>query len=102
MNPYIYRGVVVADVDISHIDVNQCDMDDDDDNTEDVFFNIFRGTHKCPNSTRVILEIRMFKLLLTRLEHMSSPLVFSGVRVAQSLVFCVVLYGKKSLKISKG
>jgi hypothetical protein len=34
----------VADVDISHIDVNQCDMDDDDDNTEDVFLNVFRGT----------------------------------------------------------
>ena len=47
----------MADVDISHIDVNQCDMDDDD-NTEDVFLNVFRGTHKCPNSTRVILEIR--------------------------------------------
>ena len=94
MNRYIYRGVVAADVDISHIDVNQCDMDDDN-NTEDVFVNVFRGTHKCPNSTRVILEIRMFRLLLTLLEPLSSPIVISGVRVAQSLVFCVVFCRKR-------
>ena len=30
------------------------------------------------------------ELLLSLLEHLSSPLVFIGVRVAQSLVFCVV------------
>jgi hypothetical protein len=29
--------------------------------------------------------------LLTLIEHMSSPLFFYWVRVAQSLVFCVVL-----------
>jgi hypothetical protein len=28
--------------------------------------------------------------LLTLPDHMSSPSVFSGVRIAQSLVFCVV------------
>jgi hypothetical protein len=33
----------------------------------------------------------MQKELLTLPEHQSSPAMFSGVRVARSLIFCVVL-----------
>jgi hypothetical protein len=39
----------------------------------------------------VILRVPLVEQeLLTLMEHMSSPLVYSGVRVARSLVFCVM------------
>jgi hypothetical protein len=60
--------------------------------------------------------ITMFstKYLLTHSKHLSSPPVFSGGRIPQSLVFCVVFFyivvstfpfghcRRKSLKIPKG
>ena len=41
--------------------------------------------------TRLTRRVSLVEqVLLTLPEHLSSPLVFSGVRVAQSLVFCVM------------
>ena len=48
------RGVSLIDIDLSSIDINQCDHDNRDEQNEgDVFFDTFRGTHKCQPTTKV-------------------------------------------------
>ena len=51
------------------------------------------NSHWFSNGTVKLLETRVTRqemLIVTVSEHMSSPPVSSGVRVAQSLVLCVV------------
>ena len=51
--------------------------------------------------TRVAWRVPLMEQeLLTLLDHMSSPLVFSRARVAQSLVFCVALCRSLSVRFS--
>ena len=45
-----FRGVATVDIDLTNIDVNQCDLNE---RKRDVFLNHFRGTHKCRSSTKV-------------------------------------------------
>ena len=47
----ICRGVTSIDIDLSILDINQCDTKE----PSDAFFNVFRGTHKCPENSEVIL-----------------------------------------------
>jgi len=42
------------------------------------------------NDTPCLIPVYVGTMLLALPKHLSSPLVFSGVRVAQSLVFCIV------------
>lgn len=47
-------GVSLIDIDLSSIDINQCDHDNRDEQNEgDVFFDAFRGTHTCQPTTKV-------------------------------------------------
>ena len=51
--------------------------------------------------TRVAWQVPLMEQkLLTLLDHLSSPLVFSRARVAQSLVFCVALCRSLSVRFS--
>lgn len=43
------RAVAAIDIQLSNLDVNQCDGDE----SKYVFFNAFKGTHKCPRTTKV-------------------------------------------------
>lgn len=45
-----FRGVATTDVDLTNVDINQCDGNFD---TNDPFKGAFRGTHKCPRHTKV-------------------------------------------------
>ncbi|VDI57734.1 Hypothetical predicted protein [Mytilus galloprovincialis] len=46
----IFKGVATIDIELTDKDINQCDLGYDDDSV-DLFFNVFRGTHKCPIET---------------------------------------------------
>ncbi|XP_052091298.1 uncharacterized protein LOC127728109 [Mytilus californianus] len=45
-----FKGVATIDIELTDKDINQCDLEYEDD-TVDLFFNVFRGTHKCPIET---------------------------------------------------
>jgi hypothetical protein len=51
--------------------------------------------------TRVTRQVLLVEQELLALpEHMRSPWIFSGVRVAQSLVFCLVFWGSLFVRLS--
>ncbi|XP_014256186.1 probable G-protein coupled receptor CG31760 [Cimex lectularius] len=50
-NKHGSKGYLSIDVDISHLDVNQCDSSEDDDSNQIV---AFKGSHKCHSSTKCI------------------------------------------------
>ena len=54
----ICRGVASIDIDLSSLDINQCDTIQ----PSDAFFNVFRGTHKCPENSEVILVFNHIEL----------------------------------------
>ncbi|KAH9638803.1 hypothetical protein HF086_002043 [Spodoptera exigua] len=43
------KGIVSLDIDISSLEINQCEADTEDDNDNQIYS--FHGTHKCPNDT---------------------------------------------------
>jgi hypothetical protein len=54
-------------------------------------FNHIKARRLFNLETRVTRRVPLVKLeLVTLLEHLTSPRICSGVRVARSLVFCVV------------
>ena len=49
----MYRGVATIDIELTNIDINQCDSDDSKSTSG---LDVFRGTHKCQPTTTVQLE----------------------------------------------
>lgn len=47
----VFKGVAFIDMNLNESDINQCDIDDDDESA-DIFLNVFRGTHKCLPNTK--------------------------------------------------
>ncbi|XP_071153053.1 uncharacterized protein [Mytilus edulis] len=46
----MFKGVATIDIELTDKDINQCDLEYDE-YSVDLFFNVFRGTHKCPIET---------------------------------------------------
>ncbi|XP_071125323.1 metabotropic glycine receptor-like [Mytilus edulis] len=46
-----FKGVAFIDMNLNDTDINQCDLDDDDESI-DIFLNVFRGTHECLPDTK--------------------------------------------------
>ncbi|XP_063414842.1 metabotropic glycine receptor-like [Mytilus trossulus] len=46
-----FKGVAFIDMNLNDTDINQCELDDDDESI-DIFLNIFRGTHTCLPDTK--------------------------------------------------
>lgn len=46
---FVYRGVATIDIELTNIDINQCDHEASSFSALDVF----RGTHRCPQTTKV-------------------------------------------------
>lgn len=51
------RGYLSVDVDISELDVNQCDSPETADETADEIV-AFHGTHKCHNATTMVSRVK--------------------------------------------
>lgn len=49
---YSLKGVVSLDIDISNLEINQCEADVEDDCSNQIYS--FHGTHKCPNETTYV------------------------------------------------
>ena len=47
------RGIGTIDIELTNIDINQCDADEADDEDISSLIDVFRGTHNCPSSTKV-------------------------------------------------
>ena len=43
----LFRGVATVDIDLSQVDINQCDLD----GSSSFTYKIFAGTHHCHNAT---------------------------------------------------
>ena len=48
----IYRGVATIDIELTNIDINQCDIGPEG-QSSDGGVDVFRGTHHCMPSTEV-------------------------------------------------
>lgn len=48
----LYRGVALIDINLNDTEINQCDLDEDEESV-DIFLNVFRGTHTCHPDTKV-------------------------------------------------
>ncbi|CAG2228857.1 GPR158 [Mytilus edulis] len=46
-----FKGVAFIDMNLNDTDINQCDLDDDDESI-DIFLNVFRSTHECLPDTK--------------------------------------------------
>jgi hypothetical protein len=46
------KGVVSLDIDISNLQINQCEVDFENDSDNEIYS--FHGTHKCPNETTYV------------------------------------------------
>lgn len=46
------KGVVSLDIDISNLEINQCEVENNEDNDNQIYS--FHGTHKCPNETTYV------------------------------------------------
>jgi hypothetical protein len=60
--------------------------------THTFVFDNHGGHHISKNQNMMFVSFNSKHELLTSTEHMSSPSDFSGVRVARSLVLCVMFY----------
>lgn len=46
------KGIVSLDIDISSLEINQCEANTEDENDNQIYS--FHGTHKCPNDTTYV------------------------------------------------
>ncbi|KAL3873520.1 hypothetical protein ACJMK2_036626 [Sinanodonta woodiana] len=51
-----FRGVATIDIEMTNIDINQCDADPTSDQTESKELDMFRGTHKCAATTKCVAK----------------------------------------------
>lgn len=49
------KGIISLDIDISNLEINQCEVDADVGNENQIFS--FHGTHKCPNETTYVSRV---------------------------------------------
>lgn len=53
------KGIVSLDIDISNLEINQCETDIFDENDNQIYS--FHGTHKCPNETTYVSNELLLK-----------------------------------------
>ncbi|CAD5123183.1 DgyrCDS11550 [Dimorphilus gyrociliatus] len=49
-----FRGIATIDIELTNIDINQCDLEDNPTRTTSSSVDVFRGTHNCPLSTTCV------------------------------------------------
>ena len=56
---YIYRGIATIDIEMTNIDINQCDEDEEDEwyewdeGADASSLDVFMGSHRCHTTTKV-------------------------------------------------
>lgn len=55
------KGVVSLDIDISNLEINQCEIGNEEENDNRIYS--FHGTHKCPNETTFVSYLYLFPTL---------------------------------------